>query len=301
VLPRHDDPVISLEQAGALIEAQVADLRPAHLRHFGRGWDHEVFLVNEAWVFRFPRNELAAAALETEIALLPWLSARLPLAIPVPVWIGRVEETGWRFAGHACIAGATACDADLDEEARARLAAPLGRFVRALHAVPPGEAPAPPPPDPIGRMDFVRRRPIAQERLAALAREGVLSGENIATLRRWLDVSPSPEPAEPVLVHADLHTRNLLVAGGALSGVIDWVDLHAGHPALDLIAAYEILPPKARDVFFGAYGEVSAATLAAARFRAIDHAVGALAGALQRGDAPFARASRRALLEMFTE
>ena len=50
--------------------------------------------------------------------------------------------------------------------------------------------------------------------------------------------------------HGDLHPGNLVVSGGRLSAVIDFVDLAAGDPATDLSIAWMLLPPSARQPFF---------------------------------------------------
>jgi aminoglycoside phosphotransferase (APT) family kinase protein len=301
VLPRPDDPTVSPERAAALIERSFPALAPVQLEHLGRGWDHEVLLANGAWVFRFPRNGAAALALESELPLLPWLAPRLPLPIPVPVFAGGFDEAeGTRFVGHRLIAGTSVLDAGLGEEARGALAPALARFVRALHSIRPADAPSKPPPDVLGRMDAAKRMPIAQERLATLGRDGVLPEDLVARLSRFIDEPWQPlAPKDMVLVHADLHGRNLLVGeDGALSGVIDWTDLHEGDRAVDLASAFEVLPPRAREAFFRDYGEIDAPALVRARWRAITHMTGGLVGSLARGDEVFVRAARQALVEM---
>jgi aminoglycoside phosphotransferase (APT) family kinase protein len=53
----------------------------------------------------------------------------------------------------------------------------------------------------------------------------------------------------PVWIHGDLLSGNLLLRGGRLTGVIDWGGLGVGDPACDLIVAWGLLSPQARDVF----------------------------------------------------
>jgi aminoglycoside phosphotransferase (APT) family kinase protein len=114
-----------------------------------------------------------------------------------------------------------------------------------------------------------------------------------------LSSAPSAPRHANVIVHGDLHPRNLLVADtGTLAGVIDWVDLHRGDRAVDLATAFETLPRRARDDFFVTYGTVDEATRWRAWWRAVDHSVRALSGAIERGDLVFARIVRHALLEM---
>jgi aminoglycoside phosphotransferase (APT) family kinase protein len=52
----------------------------------------------------------------------------------------------------------------------------------------------------------------------------------------------------------------VLVAHDRVTGVIDWIDLCRGDPALDLQLVWSVLPPEARDAFFAEYGDVDHAT-----------------------------------------
>lgn len=53
----------------------------------------------------------------------------------------------------------------------------------------------------------------------------------------------------PTTLHGDLYARHLLVDRGRLIGVIDWGDLMAGDPAVDLTVAVTFLPRAARASF----------------------------------------------------
>jgi len=75
--------------AKILIEAQFPVLRPVFARLLGAGWDNTAYLVNEAFIFRFPRRQVAVPLIQTEIDLLPWLSSRVPLRVPVPTYAGQ--------------------------------------------------------------------------------------------------------------------------------------------------------------------------------------------------------------------
>lgn len=58
----------------------------------------------------------------------------------------------------------------------------------------------------------------------------------------------------PSWLHRDLHPANVVVADGALTGVLDFGELCAGDPATDLGAAWLILPAGSAPRFFTAYG-----------------------------------------------
>jgi aminoglycoside phosphotransferase (APT) family kinase protein len=262
------------ELARSLIEEQFPSLAPALLRRFGEGWDNQVFLVEgraaaagagrEAWVFRFPRRQVAVPLLQTELLLLPQLAGKLPLPVPLPQFVGAPgTRFPWPFAGYRALDGRTADSAALDDAQRAAAAVPLGRFLRALHALRPPPALA---GDRLGRLD--RSRLVAQirERLRALGVEAP----------RFLD-----EPVRPAragtLVHGDLHARQILVDGATRPcGVIDWGDSHSGDPAVDLSVAHSLLPRSAHRAFRDAYGEIDEATWRLSRLRAL-HVCAALA------------------------
>jgi Ser/Thr protein kinase RdoA (MazF antagonist) len=57
----------------------------------------------------------------------------------------------------------------------------------------------------------------------------------------------------------------LLIARGAVSGVIDWGDVCRGDPCMDLALCWYLLPPDGRAAFFAAYGSVSEEQILSAR------------------------------------
>jgi aminoglycoside phosphotransferase (APT) family kinase protein len=79
---------------------------------------------------------------------------------------------------------------------------------------------------------------------------------------------PPPEPW--AVCHGDLHFRQLLVERGVLAGIVDWVDLCRGDPAMDLSLVHGFLPPSAREEFFAEYGEVEPSSHLRARVLALN-------------------------------
>lgn len=265
------DPDVQLDEEAArrLIERQFPRLAPAALERFGQGWDNDAWLVNGAFVFRFPRRKLAAEICAHEVAVLPAIASRLPVPVPNPCFVGVPEEGyPYPFAGYARIPGRTADGVPLDDEDRERLAPALGAFLRTLHGTPP---PTDTPPDLIGRADLARNVERLEGRLALLEREPTEGVSAADVLSRARELSAAkPHEGALRLVHGDLYARHLLLDDEKrLCGVIDWGDVHAGDPALDLSAAFALLPPTARAAFFAAYGAIDNDTEARARFRAL--------------------------------
>jgi hypothetical protein len=84
--------------------------------------------------------------------------------------------------------------------------------------------------------------------------------------------------------------RHLLVDGdGRISGVIDWGDVHLGHPGLDLSIVHGFLPPAAHDTFLRIYGPIDADTWRLARFRAFEYVMHLLRFGHETGDEDLVR------------
>ena len=267
--------------ARRLVSKQFPPLPEHSLRQLSEGWDYTVFLVDDAVVFRFPRREIVVQGTAREISLLPLL--RLPVAIPRPVHIGQPgDDFPWPFYGAPYLPGEEPIG--LVDEVRRRLARPLARFLRALHASELLELPV----DPQRRSDMSVRVPRTRQALAAIAD----LWEPPPLVDELLAVAETLPPAEPgAVVHGDLHFRQLLQVEGDLTGVIDWVDICRADVGQDLQLLWSFLPPSARDEFLDEYGAVAEHSLLRARVLALNlNAILARYGHDNRADAVEAEA-----------
>jgi aminoglycoside phosphotransferase (APT) family kinase protein len=87
----HPEVVVEAELARRLI-GQFPDLEIETLRLLAEGWDRAAWLVNETWVFGFPRRATVIPGIEREIEFLPRLAPLLPLPVPVPTFVGRPAD-----------------------------------------------------------------------------------------------------------------------------------------------------------------------------------------------------------------
>jgi aminoglycoside phosphotransferase (APT) family kinase protein len=261
---------VDAELARGLIAEQFAPLPRSSVELLSEGWDYVVHLVDGEWAFRFPRREVVVPNTIREIAVLGLLAAHLPVGVPAPVYVGR--PTGafpWPFFGARFLPGVEASDASLSDEDRARLARPLARALRALHA-PNVLAEVGPllPFDPIRRADMSVRLTRTREELAAVVELGVW--EAPPELEEILDRAAAlPAPAAVAICHGDLHFRQLLVDAGELTGIIDWVDVCRSDPGVDLQLVWSFLPSAAREEFLDEYGPVTEDSLLRARILAL--------------------------------
>lgn len=249
--------------ARRLIGEQFPELAGRSLRLLGEGWDMTVWLVDDVWVFRFPRREVVLPGLENEIAVLPRLAPLLPLPIPVPALLGEPSEAfQWPFYGSRFLPGREPAEVGLSEDARVAMALPLAEFLRALHSL---QLDVELPIDPNRRADMTFRVPQTIERLDELARLGLW--EAPASVDEQLALAHElPPPDHPTITHGDLHFRHVLVGNrNEPTAVIDWIDLSRNDPCVDLVLYWSTLPPAGRTEFLAAYGPATEEQLLRAR------------------------------------
>jgi aminoglycoside phosphotransferase (APT) family kinase protein len=203
------------------------------------GTDHDIYRLGDRLAVRLPRIAWARGQAAKEARWLPRLAPHLPLALPVPVAMGRPAE-GYPFewSVYEWLPGVNANGAITDP---VRAAVDLAAFIAALRRVATAGAHARPPQGrgaPLAELDEPVRRSV--ERLG-----GRIDGA--AALRSWRESLAAPAwDGAQVWVHGDLLPGNLLVVGGRLSAVIDFGGLNVGDPACDLQPAWNLFSGSSR-------------------------------------------------------
>lgn len=280
------DPEVEVdeERARVLIGGQVPELAAAPIRRLATGWDNIVYLVDERWVFRFPRRSIAVAGVEREIATLPRLAAHLPLSIPAPRWVGSpADGYPWPWFGAEYLPGVELAGAELADDRRGPVAGALGEFLRHLHA--PrlvSRIGAGLPIDPMRRADMPFRVAQVRRRLDRAQAAGLWQ-PSVDVRQLMAAAQGLPPPSRVVVLHGDLHARHVLVEGERASGVIDWGDVCTGDPSVDLAVAYGAVTGEARDAFRDAYGPMDGLTELRARVIAVFLAAALLEYSVDQG------------------
>ena len=226
------------------------------------GTVNAIFSLGQELAVRLPRRDGPIEPGSDELEWLPRLAPLLPVEIPVPVAQGGPSgDYPWFWEIHTWVEGETVAVGEIDA---IQAAVDLAALVRALQAVDPAGAP-PGRGIPLADRDEQSRYWLARFEGPAAVRE---------EWERALAAPPWDGP--PVWHHGDLDPRNWLVRGRRITGVIDWGTMGVGDPACDVMVAWKLHSPSARDAFREAL-PTDDATWARARGWALSQAVAALA------------------------
>ena len=236
--------VVDVTLVRALLRDQHPDLAELPLRVAANGWDNVIVRLGDELAVRVPRRAAAARLIEHEQRWLPGIAARVAAVVPVPepVRTGRPAlGYPWSWSVVRWLPGRPVGA----RAAGAEVARDLAAFLDLLHVPAPPEAPANP----------FRAVPLAARSEAVLTR---LDGSDLpraaALATAWRAAADLPaHTGPPVWVHGDLHPFNVLVTatgvgGDRLSAVVDFGDLTAGDPAVDLATAWLTLDGPGRQV-----------------------------------------------------
>jgi aminoglycoside phosphotransferase (APT) family kinase protein len=215
----------------ALASVAVPGLDPVGVGgHAVDGLDYDLAVVSDTrkrrWVVRAPRRKTAAAALDVESRLLPLLAGRLPFAVPEPAGYGPLPEGG-RCMVYPELPGAALHPGELVPGAG--MAPALGKALAAVHDLPHEVF------DEAGVPTYTAEQ-YRQRLLSDVDRAASTGHVPTSLLTRWEaaleEVSHWRFPTTPV--HGDLAAEHVLMADGAVTGMIDWGEARVADPADDL-------------------------------------------------------------------
>jgi aminoglycoside phosphotransferase (APT) family kinase protein len=238
---------VSAAVVRALLRDQQPDLADRPLVRVANGWDNATFRLGDDLVVRMPRRDEAVPLILHEQRYLPGIAIRSPVPVPVPVYAGRpTPDFPWPWSVVRWVPGVPAVDAEPAD--RAPAAGGVAAFLTALHVPADAEVPV----NPVRGVPLLDRSGVVLERLGDRARYPRAAELGAV----WAHACAAPAWDGPaMMLHGDLHPANILLAAdGSLAGVIDFGDVGAGDPAVDLAVGWLMFDAGTRQRFIGAFG-----------------------------------------------
>lgn len=243
----------------ALLEEQLPAISGLPLELVANGWDNVIYRLGKDWAVRLPRREAAAQLVLHEQQYLQTYARHSPVPLPSPVHSGRPSaDYPWHWSVTPWLDGISA--ALVPQATRNAAALDMAAFLIAIHV----------PAAPGAPVNPVRGVPLETRSDALLGRlEDYGRYPEAPRLRKlWSEACMAVSWAGSALwLHGDLHPANILLRpDGRLAAVLDFGDLGAGDPAVDLAVAWLMFDGGARQRFMAAMGPaVDAGTWSRAR------------------------------------
>jgi aminoglycoside phosphotransferase (APT) family kinase protein len=228
---------------------------PVH-RLASSGSTNALFRLGEDLLVRLPRQPGGSATISKEATWLPLLGRQLPLPVPDVVAVFEPDrDYPERWSVVRWIDGAHPVVVDPDtavDPRREDLAKDLATFLDALRqAEVPARAVNSPSlqsyrGEPLATMDHATRENIERCRSLEDFEFDLDAADQI-----WAEAMRLPGTADRTTTrwyHGDLAAENLLVRDGVLAAVLDFGGLSVGDPTVDLVVAWEVLDPPAREL-----------------------------------------------------
>lgn len=213
-------------------------------RYIDEGWDHEVVIVDDQLVFRFPNDQEYQQLLQTEVSVLNRLRPLIQVDIPKYTHIDK------SFAGYRLISGKQLTRKFFDTlsaDDRSTIARQLAGLMSVLHTLIEKGYDF----TDVALSDMKQQ----QERLKAEKAynlSSILSPEDLRVvdgiLAKTDEVLGQPLPS--VFIHGDIYNRHLLWNDATKQlGVIDFSDMNRGDPAVDFAELHEYGEDFVRQVY----------------------------------------------------
>ncbi len=267
--------------AAKLIQQQMA-FEVKSIVEMGKGWDNIAYLVNQQYVFRFPRRAMGVECLQNEIQVLPYLAQHVSFPFTHPEFVGTSsQEYQSPFAGYPLLSGTPLSELPVEPIQSASFAKKLARWLKELHAIPVRQEDRMAiKGDQNWRYNVSQRSDKVIKSLETYTSYFQDAGFEVGTLAAALEYFKAynfEHLARTSYCHGDLYSRHILIDDNhEASGLIDWGDVHIGHPGIDLSVGIMILADDTLSIFLKEYGNIDDTTYTMALFRAFWHPIALL-------------------------
>lgn len=192
------------------------DLEIRDIAYLGEGWDFFNWLINDNWVFRFPKHHSDIDTLVHERRILRVLDVPIPHPV-FTYWVGRPKSFHKPYAGYRYLSGTPLDHFDLNQIDLDKLGSTIGETLSTLHQ----QKITPPrvPQDPIALWK-PELEELMNDSFDTLGREarGVIR-EAFESYQLRI------RPGDQVTTHNDLSVGHILINQAfQVSAIIDWAD-----------------------------------------------------------------------------
>ena len=206
-------------------------------RYLKSAFDNDVFLINDEFVFRFPRTERVRNHLRHEIEFLNFLKSRVKTCIPTYSYVSKDDD----FAGYKIIPGKTLTAAAfrrLNKPSKERVVDQLVGFINDFHRIALGDFEK---FKPRKREAFIDEEKKVEVELSTKLFPR-LSRAEVQAIENFYSESKVYLRSIPTLcaTHGDFYAYNVLWNRDKSEiGVIDFSDILIGDPAKDFEVFYD--------------------------------------------------------------
>lgn len=211
-----------------------------------QGHDNRTYKLGNDMLIRMPTAGSYALKVPIEHELLPKLAKHLSLCIPAPIKMGHPSaDYPYPFSIYRWLPGRSVDLLTLSDQNQEQLAYDLAKFLKELYAITDVEGPAP------GQHNWWRGEHVSVYNDGAVMQIAELADmiDVNQALSLWDQACATTWNKEPVWIHGDFDSGNMLMEGGKLSAIIDFGGVAVGDPACDLVIAWTFLKDNARNIF----------------------------------------------------
>ncbi|SDL92182.1 phosphotransferase family protein [Sediminibacillus halophilus] len=202
------------------------------------GWDHDIIIINEKLVFRFPKHQAVRRHTEREIALLKAIENTSP-PLQIPTCQAIRDKQGNAIATYYQLIEGEPLASVLDHPlfSKERSAKLLGEFLSKLHQIPAKQVASP---------LFTTHTLEYWQRLFASVQKQIfpyLSKEDSQMVSDFFHAfleQGKGQTIQKAWIHGDLSADNIIFnkKSGLVTGIIDFTDSQYGDPAFDFAGFY---------------------------------------------------------------
>ncbi|WP_175986426.1 phosphotransferase family protein [Bacillus sp. Marseille-Q1617] len=225
-----------------LIKEKIPHLDIKEYHQNKQGQNNDVLIINNEWVFRFPKYRAGIEQLKKETVILDYASSKLSIPVPQPAYqFFFPEEPGMVFTGYRILPGSPLWKndmTDLDRTRRQQAAVDLAVFLKELHSISPDSS--------LGSIQ--QSEPTCFDEMKDLHERlktkiyPFMKQESIDEVDdRFTEYFGSCQSVSACIIHGDFGCSNILWDKDRVSGIIDFGGAGFSDPAYDvagLLASY---------------------------------------------------------------